>query len=261
MNRHLLVLHFGAQCPWHLWVIEQARKASRELRAEVVVQDVADRPESAEKYRMFFPFMTVIDGRIRVPSPVDAKMLVSIASESDEVNPTSPMPYAQRIGYPAIHPLTEENVGETIPLCIAQVRPIGSREKVRWAKKMLERSGCSMLGFIGFEGTTPKSAVEYLPSDLVPYPLPRKSGSIAFITCIYPTEPDVDYRSSLLQELQWHLRQEDYEEVHVIAGSRTPFPNGPVAFFQEHGFVERQQVDSVDLLEGNEELILMSKKL
>jgi len=261
MKHHFLVLHFGAQCPWYRWVIDQAKRAAQELDAEVDVEDVIDHPELAEKHKMFFPFMTVIDGSSRFPGPATAEALIRMVKETAEPKPPSPMTYGEKAGRCVIHGLTPDNIKATIPLCIADVRPIADQEKVLWAKEMLRRSSCPLLGFIAFQGDKAKGVVEYLPSNLVPYPLPKKDPSIAFITCIYPTEPDVDYKSPVLERLLEHVREKGYRELQVVAGRRTPYPNGPVPFFRRHGFVELGEVDQWVGEEGKEELILMRKEL
>lgn len=38
MTHQLLVLHFGAQCPWQPWVVEQARLAAWRLGGTVTWQ-------------------------------------------------------------------------------------------------------------------------------------------------------------------------------------------------------------------------------
>ncbi|MCL0059711.1 hypothetical protein M1O57_03085 [Dehalococcoidia bacterium] len=262
MRHHILVLHFGAQCPWHLWVIEQAKQAAQKLNAEVAIRNVMDHPELAEKQKMFFPFMTIIDRKIRLSGPMRAEELIRIAKEGPERKPVLPIAHGERTEPHLIRELTPENVKTTIPLCIAGVRPIADREKALWLQEMLNRSGCSLLGFIGFRGKEAKGVVEYLPSNLVPYPLPCKNPSIAFITCIYPTEPDIDCKSQVLERLVDYLRGENYKELQVVAGERTPYPNGPVVFFKRHGFVELEEIDLVGLGEaGEEKLILMHKRL
>jgi len=261
MKHHLLVLHFGAQCPWYRWVIRQAQGAAQALKAEVVVRDVTVYPELAEEHRMFFPFMTVIDGKLRIPSPVRAEALAQMAREIPELKPTVPMAYGHRAARCEVQALTPDNVKATIPLCIAGVEPIADREKARWARDVLRKSRTTLFGFIAYKDGEAKGAVEYLPSHLVPYPLPQKDPSIAFITCIYPTEPASDYKSPVLEKLLDHLRVEGYRRLQVIAGRRTPFPNGPTAFFREHGFIELEELDRIGLTEGKEELILMEKEL
>jgi hypothetical protein len=226
-----------------------------------MVRDVTVFPELAEEYRMFFPFMTVIDGKLRIPSPTKAEVLIQIANRAGNPQPTTPMAYGRRAGRCEIQALTPDNVKATIPLCIAGVEPIADREKVLWTRGILQKSRGAQLGFIAFQGGEAKGVVEYLPSNLVPYPLPQKAPSIAFITCIYPTEPDWDYKSPVLEKLLDHLRVEGYRRLQVIAGRRTPFPNGPAAFFNEHGFIERGELDRIGLAEGEEELVLMQKEL
>ena len=66
---HILYLHCSSQCPWHHWTREQAEKAAGELNYTFEVVDVSESPEQARRYRMFYPFMTIIDGKIRLPSP------------------------------------------------------------------------------------------------------------------------------------------------------------------------------------------------
>ena len=51
MTHHLLVLHFGAQCPWQPWVVEQARRAAEQLGGTVRVANVARQPEVAARSR------------------------------------------------------------------------------------------------------------------------------------------------------------------------------------------------------------------
>lgn len=260
MRHHFLVLHFGAQCPWHRWVIKQAQRAARKLNAKVSVKDVTNQPALAKKYRMFFPFMTVIDDRIRMPSPVRAEALVQMIEGTFENKPASPMVYGRRVARAEIRSLTPGRIKATIPLCIGGVHPIAYRDKTQWAKEILNTSDCP-LGFIACKGGRAMAAVEYLPSNLVPYPLPRKNRSIAYVTCIYPTELVDDYRPAVLQKLLSHLREEGYRELQVVAGRHTPFPNGPASFFRRHRFVEIKEVDRVCLAEGEEELILMSRKV
>ena len=262
MGHSLLVLHFGAQCPWYRWVIDQARRAAQELGAEVDVKDVTEHPELAAKHRMFFPFMIILDGKTRVTGPMEAEGLVRLVKETPEPKPTSPVTHGKRVGRCVIQGLTPDNIKATIPLCIADVRPIADREKALWAEEMLRRSGRPLLGFIAFQEDEAKGVVEYLPSTLVPYPLPKKDPSIAFITCIYPTEPDADYKSPVLERLLDHLREEGYRELQVVAGRRTPYPNGPVAFFLRHGFVELGELDRACLWGADEEeLVLMCREL
>jgi hypothetical protein len=57
-------------------VIEQARTAAQIMGTELTVRDVINHYELAKMYQMFFPFMTIIDEKIRIPSPVKPEMLI-----------------------------------------------------------------------------------------------------------------------------------------------------------------------------------------
>ncbi len=261
MSHRIQVLHFGGQCPWHQWVIEQGRQAARELGAEFLVRDVTHHPELAEKHRMFFPFMTVIDDCQRIPSPVLAAELVAMVEQPSNQEPAPAMPYGTTVGEAAIKALTPATVPATIPLCIRGVQPIAARQKVRWAQQMMARYRDSLLGFLACQGQEARGAVEFLPANLVPYPLPQKDPSIAFITCIYPTQRDVDHKSPVLAKLIQYLWEAGYARLQVVAGRWTHYPNGPASFFRQHGFFERGELDRITLTEGTEELLLMELDL
>ncbi len=109
--------------------------------------------------------------------------------------------------------------------------------------------------------------VEFLPATVIPYPLPKKEPAIAFITCIYSLSDGFDqgegpdYRGQVLDHLLGYLSKQAYRKVQVIAGRRTPYPNGPVPFFLSHGFKELTELDRVVLTVGREELVLMENDI
>ncbi|MFQ6088799.1 MAG: hypothetical protein ACE5K0_07865 [Candidatus Methanofastidiosia archaeon] len=78
----ILVLHFGGQCPWHEWQIEEVKKASEVLGCSYSVIDVEEEPELAEKYKMFFPFMMVI-GDKRVFSPTKSEDIIKMVDKNE----------------------------------------------------------------------------------------------------------------------------------------------------------------------------------
>lgn len=261
MLSHLLVLHFGAQCPWQPWAVEQARRAAVQLGGTLRVADVARQPELAERFRLFFPFMTIVDGNIRLPSPTPARELVRVATEGLTVAParvTSCEPDGEA---DTVVPLTAANVADTCGLCIQPGEVQGCRAKAAWAGGIARQVPGGILGFVAYQDRQAVGAVEFLPAPLVPYPLPEKEPGTAFITCTYSTEEGPDYRGQVLERLIRHLEGADYRELQVIAGQRTPYPNGPEAFFRRHGFERVDEVDRVTLQEGEEVLVLLRRRL
>lgn len=78
-----------------------------------------------------------------------------------------------------------------------------------------------------------------MPETLIPYPLGAKQDDCLFITCLYsPIEwgLEQDYRESLLQHLLVEAKAHGYRGISVISGVETPYPNGPIAVFQQLGF-------------------------
>lgn len=264
-----LVLHFGGQCPWHLWAIEQVREAADRVGGSVEVVDVMDKPEMAERYRLFFPFMTIIDDTIRLPSPTVAGELVKIVGEGATTKPTVPQPLGPEARAGRIELLTAGNIGDTCPLCVPDSEARGCQAKRFWAARIEGQVPEGILGFISYEGGRAVGVVEYLPSPLVPYPLPEKDPTIAFITCIYSPSNGLgtdqgegpDYRGQVLDRLLEDLPGQGYKKLQVIAGRRTPYPNGPVPFFLERGFRELGELDRVILKIGEEEIVLMELDL
>ena len=261
MSHHFLLLHFGAQCPWQPWVAEQAREAAKRLNGRADIMDATQRGDLAARHRLFFPFMTVINETTRMPSPMPAEELVRIAVEGFLPPPPSPVLKQPEACTGTIRPLTTSNLVNTCHLCIPSEEKRGCQAKAAWAARITRRIPGKILGFSTYHNGQVVGAVEFLPLALVPYPLPVKTPDTAFITCLYSLENGADYRGQLLKRLMEHLRGTDYCEVCVIAGKRTPYPNGPQAFFTQHGFQPVNELGKVALKEGEDEIVLLRKKI
>ena len=261
MPHHFLLLHFGAQCPWQPWVAEQAREAAQRLNGEADIVDVTRRHDLAAHHRLFFHFMTVIDETIRIPSPVPAEGLVRIAVEGFLSPPLSPVLRQPEARTGIIRPLTASNLIDTCHLCIPPEERRGCQAKAAWAARITSHMDGGILGFSACHSGQIVGVVEFLPLALIPYPLPVEAPEAAFITCLYSLENGADYRGQILERLMEHLRGTNYGEVYVIAGKRTPYPNGPAAFFNQYGFQPVNELGRVTLREGEDELVLLRKMI
>lgn len=261
MTHHLLVLHFGAQCPWQPWIVDQARRAAEQLGGTVRVADVTQQPDLAARYRLFFPFMTVVDGTICLPSPTPAEELVRIAAEGLAMAPAAPTTWGSEARAETVLPLTGDNIADTCHLCIRPDELRGCGAKAVWALSVAHQVPDGILGFAAYHKGQAVGVVEFLPAPLVPYPLADRASDVAFITWLYSTEDGPDYRGQVLERLVRHLRGTGYRGLQVVAGQRTPYPNGPEAFFRQHGFEMVSGVDQVALREGEETLVLLRRAL
>jgi len=260
MKHSFLYLHFGGQCPWYLWMLEQVTRAAREVEGEVRIVDVMDEPSYAADYRMYFPFMTIIDDFWRIPAQVAARDLVSIAEDGLPGEPTVQGPKIQVGRLDEVRKMTLANIQETCPLCVPYYESRGCRGKKAWASSIVKESD-NLLGYIGYKNEHVLAAVEMMPATEVPYPLEDKDAKTAFITCLYSQSGSLDYRADVLAPLIRYLQGQGLNRIQVIAGNRTAFPNGPAAFFEEFGFENKGEIDRVLLKKGTEEIYLMEKEL
>ncbi|NMC13100.1 MAG: hypothetical protein GYA34_09490 [Chloroflexi bacterium] len=263
-QRFFQVLHFGDQCPWRLWVVEQAKRAAAESGGIWEALDISSRPELAARHGIFFPTVTVIDNEIRIPSPTPASRLLQIIDDQKPNAPFDEKPQADEGRAEKVIPLTADNISDTCRLCIPPSESGGCQAKQAWARSISPKIPDGFLGFAACQGEEIVGAVEYLPSLLIPYPIPEKSPSIAFITCIYSQEDKgdvLDYRSQALAYLLGYLPTRGFCFVQVVAGLHTAYPNGPKQFFTDRGFEEINTLGTFILGESEETLVLMEKSV
>jgi hypothetical protein len=258
---HLRILHFGYQCPWLVWAIEQTLRAAEQLSSTIDILDVTHHPDLASRYRLFFPFMVLIDDKFRLPSPTPAWELVQIAKgvlAAPRSAPVIPRPQARADKF---LPLTIQNIAETCSLCMPPYEAQGCQTKISWAIDMSSRIPDGILGITAYQGDQIVGVAEFLPAPVIPYPLPEKSPQTAFITCLYGADDGPDYRGHVLEHLIQNVREFGYQELQVIAGVQMPYPNGPESFFLQYGFERVVELDRVTLSEGKDQLVLLRQKL
>lgn len=77
---------------------------------------------------------------------------------------------------------------------------------------------------------------EYVPSNAVPYDIP-KGDNIAFLTCLYHSSTDRDYKTHPYEALEAELK-EAYDFIVAVTDEVGTFPNGPLTWFESQGFVD-----------------------
>ncbi len=77
---------------------------------------------------------------------------------------------------------------------------------------------------------------EYFPFRLVPYAIP-KDDKFAFLTCLYLSSRDFDYKAFPLKALESHLKK-DYDRVYAVSDELGVFPNGNLEWFLEQGYAD-----------------------
>ncbi|HPH96105.1 MAG TPA: hypothetical protein PKW33_05360 [Anaerolineaceae bacterium] len=266
MRPKIVILHFGAQCPWHRWIIEQAWNANEVVGGTLEIIDVTRTPETAAQYRLFSPFMTIINDKICTAAPLTKERIMELMRERPAPRALIEEEWRTQERAGRIEPLGARNVLDACSLCIQmgdRVGRIGSLDKLRWLNQ--QENGDNLLGLVAYQGDVVVGAVEALPADKIPYPGIEKTHDKAFITCLYALSngsdgPVHDCRGHLLEELIQRL-QGKYQALQVIAGKNEAYPNGPCSLFAHYGFVEVARIEPLAVSIDQDEWRLMEKPL
>ncbi len=257
MEHSLVVLHCGLQCPWHDWVVSQAKEAADRLQIVLEVIDIWRDRAAGEHHRVFCPFLLVIDGTLRVSSPFSADQLEAFARSGAPQAQAEPVAPRERGVPEKISPLTPHNLIDSARVCGCRAGCQEMVAKQGWYLQVAEETGDETIGLIGYDGEQAVCHAEFVPALLSPFPLPDKSSQTAVIQCLYNLEQGPDYRDALLGATVDYLIGRGFRRIHVVVGRRSPTPNGPASFYAEAGFREIAEVDRVLVRRGWETLVLM----
>ncbi|MCL0059700.1 hypothetical protein M1O20_04345 [Dehalococcoidia bacterium] len=136
-------------------------------------------------------------------------------------------------------PITAETVEQSCEPCFGTDEKHLCSGKRDWVTMMLARAKSEHLGFLHFYKGKCVGGAEFLPSDLIPYPIPGKAESVAFLTCVFLSDENKDYKSYPLEALIEHLRARAFKNLLAIASEDVVFPNGPLWWFLAQGFVDK----------------------
>lgn len=87
---------------------------------------------------------------------------------------------------------------------------------------------------MNLDGDSVVGGVEYIPSLKVPYQIP-KGDKIAFLSCVYHSSSEYDYKTYALWALEKRL-SEKYDTLVAITDELGTFPNGNLNWFIKNGF-------------------------
>ena len=116
--------------------------------------------------------------------------------------------------------------------CTSRKNCLGCGSKIEMYNSMNEE----IYGFINVLGNELLGGAEFVPSKYVPYDIP-KDEDIAFITCVYLSNKEYDYKSAPLKALENYLGI-NYKKVLVISDEFGVFPNGNLDFFLKNSYVD-----------------------
>lgn len=221
--------YWNAMCPLNLEMLSLIDEYNS--RIDIHTYDISDRPDLAKKLKMYYPTLTVVDERFRFFSPIRRNFFESVCKEELPKE----VPFRPALGRQpycgTILPITGENYS-IAGRCVGHPDCKGCRSKTEYLKK----AGLSVFGFMNTQDGELLGGVEYIPSLLVPYPIPHHDRT-AFITCVYLSDKTYDYKAAPLAELEQYLTGQ-YNRLLVISDEKGTFPNGDLEFFLQHGYTD-----------------------
>lgn len=222
--------HWAYQCPLNHEMTELLKRYSDRL--DISLYDVGETPALAVKMKMYYPTLTVVADRFRFYSPLTPGFLDALCR--GEV--PSETPYRPRLG-------TKEAVGELTPIteknyfaasgCTGKSCAENSARK----REFLRGQGLTVYGYMNVRGGELLGGAEYLPSLLVPYDIPKHPRT-AFLTCVYRSDEEFDYKTAPLRALEAYLAKE-YDKLLAISDEDGVFPNGDRSFFIRNGYKDQ----------------------
>ena len=220
--------YYSIQCPLNETMMQLLNKYKDKL--EIHFHDISQESALVKELGMFYPTLTILNGQRRYYSPLRSSFLEQAASG---IYPDE-LPYLPKLSSNAVTkqivPLTNENIRLACDCC-GFPTDTSCAEKERF----LRSCGQEIYGFLHTdERGNILGGAEYLPSMLVPYDIPH-SEDAAFITCVYLSDAEYDYKSAPIKALEQYLRK-TYARVFAVTDEKGVFPNGDLAFFTRNGY-------------------------
>lgn len=223
--------YFSYQCPLNESMIRLLEEYRDKI--DIYFHDISRNFELAQKMNMFYPTLIMLDEHKRYYSPLRKDFLEQAAVGIYPVEKPFLPSLSRKTVTKYLQPLVPENVTLACDCC-------GSKTEGNCLKKKQFLASCNqeIYGFIHIdEFGNLIGGAEYLPSVIIPYAIPHNEKT-AFITCVYMSDPEFDYKSAPLKTLESYLSQQ-YTELLAVTDVNGVFPNGDISFFTQNGYDDK----------------------
>lgn len=222
--------YWSYQCPINSETLELLDEYKD--RFDISTYNIEENFELAKKQRMFFPFLTVVNGKERYKAPINKKLLDKILNGEMHIEKPHVIDFGNKKYKGDIVPLTKDNISSVSKKCTITNCCDSCDKKAIFLSKYCD----DIFGYLNTEDGKIIGGVEYIPTNYVPYDIP-KSKDYAFITCLYHSSTEYDYKHHPFIELEKYLKNK-YKKIYAITDEVGTFPNGDLKWFLEHGFVD-----------------------
>jgi hypothetical protein len=197
----------------------------------IKLHDITHAENTAKAENIFFPTLTVLDKQYRYFHPLTRPFLEQVKAGLVPAE----KPYLPHLGVDIYQ-------GDIVPItwyncilagsCTGRVNNPCTQDK----SIFLAQEGLDIYGFMNIESNRLLGGAEYMPSKQVPYPIPKDEHT-AFITCVYVSDSEFDYKTPALKALEAYLKKK-YTKVLGISDEQGVFPNGNLDFFLRNGYAD-----------------------
>jgi len=244
---NLKFFYFGNQCPHNCYLLARIKTIAWHEHVPLRLYDLTEDPGKAEEYRIFSPNLLIVNDKYRLNGPFASDKVHSMLDDED----FEPTKYAVRQSDNVVRgelvPISSDSVLETSATCVNSQDSGLCRGKSEWVKDILNKTGLKHLGYIHRSEGRCVGGAEFLPSMIVPYPVPDKREKNAFLTCSYMSDEKHDYRTHPLEALEHDLKEWGFDTISVAASPEVVFPNGPAGWFVKKGFRDKGLLAKEDL--------------
>ncbi len=239
MPLDLKFFYMANQCPHNCYLVARVKTLAWQERVPLHLFDIWNDPETCEKYRIFSPTMLIVNDRYCLHGPFTTSRVLAMLSDEDLEPRAYTVRQSEDIVRGDLAPITPDSVLGTGATCAGSDDPGLCMGKSEWVRDVLRATGLQHMGYVHAHNGACVGGAEFLPSELVPYPIPDKRRGNAFLTCSYLSDEQKDFRTHPLERLCKDLRAWEFDTLSVAASKDVAFPNGPMAWFEKKGFVDR----------------------
>ncbi len=236
---NLKFFYFGNQCPHNCHLLARVKTVAWQEHIPLQLYDLTEDPSMAEKCRVFSPNLLIVNDKYRLHGPFTREKVHSMLDDEDVEPSKYVIKQSDNVVRGDLVAITSDSVLETSTACAGSEDSGLCRGKSEWVDKTLTKTGLKHLGYGHRVSGKCVGGAEFLPSVIVPYPIPDKREDNAFLTCSYASDEESDFKTYPLEALERDLAEWGFAIISVAASSEVVFPNGPIAWFSKKGFEDR----------------------
>jgi hypothetical protein len=236
MNR-IDFYYWGDQCPHNSKMKNLLELLINEERYKINLFDISNDIDTARELNIFSPTLLVIDDSLRLHGPISKEKIEQICRGDVPKAKQYKVNIGTNVIKAELKNNTEVSIFDSCKLCASSTESIHCSDKGKWIENIRLKFNLPHLGKLHYLNSNCIGGAEFVPSIIVPYPIPR-ADDIAFLTCSFGSSEEADYKSFPLKKLEEELPKLGYKALMAIASEDSCFPNGPIEWFLDRNYID-----------------------